>query len=820
MKICFFTVSLKTKITGIDMVAVDLANELVRRGHEVVFVTHPGQGHTTNIELSPNIKVYEVHKNLSDKNIRLLRSILLKERPDVALPMISNSIVALFVSALRGLNISLVISEHNNPDSYLRHWWNIGQNLDQKYEVRAALFSAADKIHLLNESFKQTLPEFLRDRVKVIKNVCPIPKERRAQKPLLDRAKVILSVGRLEEKQKNLSVLLRSFSQVHKVFPEWKLKIVGDGPSKTMYANMCEQLGIAADVQFVGNSSTPEAHYSDAQIFAIPSKFEGCPLTLVEAQAFAMPSIGLSECSGVNEMIEHRSSGVLAESESDFTFELMALVESAETRQQYSNRAMELAKRYAEEKIYSEWEGLLLEATESKENTAISLVPGRDEKVEANVMLSKLLDRNIYWRFYPRRNVGIPVSTYNKVLNSTSWRITKPIRLFKMGINLLLKGEVRQFLLASKQLVERHYQGTRSALIKRLGKLLPKIDLVGVNVPNMTDIQDVIPKLVLPQNIIKSTTNSFFDELKISRAKIIISAVGAVKRELSNNAKRIEIWHAAGAIKFFSNRTYKGMTEEHLILAPSEYMCEEYAKAFSASIKNVLPLGAPKTDVCFDKSALEKKRESFYQSYPDLKNKKLYFYAPTYRGKWPDDVELYLDLDFEEVVSKLDANEMIITKLHPALRVDSKGRSVRKTNVPERLDGLIDLPEVDTITLLAVADVVISDYSSIIFETVLLGKPLVCYAEDIERYDLERGLAFDYRELMPGTLLESADADSFLRVLRFARVESEKYEAFRQQFLANCDGRAVARLTKIVNRMLDSDDRNSAFDSESIMSST
>ncbi|MCX2782479.1 CDP-glycerol glycerophosphotransferase family protein [Microbulbifer thermotolerans] len=804
MKVCFFTVSLKNKVTGIDVVAVQLANELVARNHEVIFISLTGRARPEGLTLDPSIKTYEIYNNLSNKNINLLRSILRKNDPDVVVPMITNSIVAIFVSALKDLNIPLLISEHNDPRFYLKHWWKIGQNFEQKLEVRNAIFSAADRIHLLNESFKETLPEFLRDRVVVIKNACPIVSDRSCHTPLLNREKLVISVGRLEEKQKNLSLLIRAFSECLKSNPDWRLAIVGSGPSEDTYKKLCRQLGILDFVDFVGHTDTPEEYYKRAQLHAIPSNFEGCPMTLIEAQSYGLPAIGLASCSGVNEMIKNQQNGFLAIDETDFSIKLKQMMESRDLRKKLSDFAYSSSEEYSREKIYSQWEKVLYETALYKGKARLSMLPPRDPEVEANVLLSKFAHQNIYWRFYPRMQGDKKIEKkYREILNSTSWKITRPLRLVGNGVKLLVSHGLHAFWSGFMGWAKRQFSKLKVFFIKKLGKILPKINIVGINVPNMTDIQDVIPHLVEQRNIVKSTSKRFCDELKLSRARVIISAVGAAKREFSNNAKWIEIWHAAGAVKFFSNRTYKFLRDDHIIMAPSEHMRHEYAKAFGTSIHRVLALGAPKTDICFNEKSLEYKKREFYNKYPELKEKKIYFYAPTYRGKWPDNVELFLDLDFNKLLGSLSENEVIITKLHPALRIDSSGASVRKTNIPDSGAGLLDMPDIDTITLISIADVVISDYSSIIFETILLRKPLICYAEDIEKYDCERGLAFDYRDEMPAEIVDVASVEILLNAIRNAKVDIKSYTRFTEKYLGACDGKSVVRLEAIVNEALE-----------------
>ena len=95
MRICLFTVSLNRQMTGIDKVAVELANEMVNRGHQVSYISHPGNFTSDRLSLDQRVTQHTINQNYSNKTIKLLKSILKKENPDVVLPMITNSIVGI-----------------------------------------------------------------------------------------------------------------------------------------------------------------------------------------------------------------------------------------------------------------------------------------------------------------------------------------------------------------------------------------------------------------------------------------------------------------------------------------------------------------------------------------------------------------------------------------------------------------------------------------------------------------------------------------------------------------------------------------------------
>jgi CDP-ribitol ribitolphosphotransferase len=111
----------------------------------------------------------------------------------------------------------------------------------------------------------------------------------------------------------------------------------------------------------------------------------------------------------------------------------------------------------------------------------------------------------------------------------------------------------------------------------------------------------------------------------------------------------------------------------------------------------------------------------------------------------------------------------------------------------ERLRGFVidvsDYPEVNELML--VSDVLVTDYSSVVFEFALLKRPMAFFAPDTNTYEEERGLYFDYRATMPGPVFErTEDLAEYLRegVFDVARVE-----AFARTWFDVADGHASER---------------------------
>ena len=92
-----------------------------------------------------------------------------------------------------------------------------------------------------------------------------------------------------------------------------------------------------------------------------------------------------------------------------------------------------------------------------------------------------------------------------------------------------------------------------------------------------------------------------------------------------------------------------------------------------------------------------------------------------------------------------------------------------------------------------VSDVLVTDYSSAIYEFALLGRPMVFFAPDYEAYEAERGFYFDYRTGVPGPIFETSEA--LARYLRAGDFDIERVDRFRDESFDVADGRSAARVT-------------------------
>jgi len=221
----------------------------------------------------------------------------------------------------------------------------------------------------------------------------------------------------------------------------------------------------------------------------------------------------------------------------------------------------------------------------------------------------------------------------------------------------------------------------------------------------------------------------------------------------------IQLWHAAGAIKRFGLRdpstaerseaahkrfrmVYQAFTH---VVTGSEKMAGIFTESFGLPDSRLLRTGIPRTDFFFDNRALAATRSRLEEIYPILGNRKAILYAPTYRDDALHLTELALDLDLLQ--QKLGETYILLLRLHPAVRASISGIT------SDSVLDVSDYPDVNH--LLAISDILVTDYSSIPFEFALLNRPMIFYAYDLESYQSMRGFWEDYETLVPGPVVRN-----------------------------------------------------------------
>ncbi|OSB03001.1 CDP-glycerol glycerophosphotransferase family protein [Clostridium botulinum] len=216
--------------------------------------------------------------------------------------------------------------------------------------------------------------------------------------------------------------------------------------------------------------------------------------------------------------------------------------------------------------------------------------------------------------------------------------------------------------------------------------------------------------------------------------------------KFKSKVKVVQLWHGCNTLKKFGQLSNTGKIKElekkansrytHVIVS-SKKMINLHQEAFGVDEKIIYPLGLPRMDIFFDKKRIEEEKNKFYEEYQELKYKKIILYAPTFRDNNVKNLDANMNLS--DIIDKLPLNYVIINKFHPFV-----SNNYTKIN-SERIIDMSNYKDLNR--LLLVSDILISDYSSIVFDFALLNKPIIFYAYDKDKYEKTiRGFYYNYED--------------------------------------------------------------------------
>lgn len=264
-----------------------------------------------------------------------------------------------------------------------------------------------------------------------------------------------------------------------------------------------------------------------------------------------------------------------------------------------------------------------------------------------------------------------------------------------------------------------------------------------------------------------------------------------VNRWCSGGARTVVLWHGI-ALKRIGWDGYKrqqlgekikGHLKEKLfdrydwLVVPSEAMIEPFSSAFHVSPDRILPLGYPRNDALTGTlpAGLEPPADD-YEEFRELHEEgTTILYAPTKHSETGRRVADHLRLaELDDWLAERDAH--LLLKPHPAEPIDLGGGFSRIVEVPQGLD---------VYPLLEHADVLLTDYSSLYFDYLLLDRPVAFYPFDLEEYRSSRGFYLEYGDVTPGPIATEFDGlldalDGVLAADEFATRRAVIRERFLQ----------------------------------------
>jgi glycosyltransferase involved in cell wall biosynthesis len=338
---------------GAERVTSFLSNYFVEHGREVHIISLSKGNHA--YPLSSSVILHEIDisqkKNKIGRYIYLIlrtRKLIKEIQPTSILAMISYAASLTAVAAL-GLNIPLIVSERNDPNTS-KTFSNSAKKVFyfvHRYLATKAVYQTSSA-----QSYYFSKPN---DKAVIIPNPLYLEDMPKPNKGLVKSGKII-TAGRLT-KQKNHRVLIEAFADIHKRYPNYTLWIYGEGEEAEDLRQSISDHMLEDSVFLPGNISDLFVRMQEAELFVMSSDYEGMPNALIEAMAMGLPCITTDYSEGRGTVIEHEKNGLVVErnNREALSSALLKLIENEAMTRDLASNAVRIREVLNSINICSKW---------------------------------------------------------------------------------------------------------------------------------------------------------------------------------------------------------------------------------------------------------------------------------------------------------------------------------------------------------------------------------------------------------------------------------------------------------------------------------
>lgn len=339
-KILFFVSSMEDG--GAQRVISILSNKLSERGFSVSILKYFD---TVNLfELDNRISVFSVEGSTGSistvKNLGYIHKVF--KDYDVVISFLAPfNMIALVANLFN--RTPLIVADRNDPSK-------VPANRYVRF-LRDQLYKLADRIIVQTKNNQS----YFKKNTEVIYNPVML-NDLKGSALRTKKDKLIVSSARLE-KQKNQDMLIEAFGVFHKIHPEYKLVIYGEGSYRKELEEKINELGLSKYVSLPGVTKDIFNKISRAELFVLTSNYEGMPNALIEAMCLGLPVIS-TRVSGATDLIEDMVNGVIIDVNDvkGLLNSMIKLTDSEDLRKSLSNQAIKVADMLNSNKICDLWE--------------------------------------------------------------------------------------------------------------------------------------------------------------------------------------------------------------------------------------------------------------------------------------------------------------------------------------------------------------------------------------------------------------------------------------------------------------------------------
>ena len=290
-------------------------------------------------------------------------------------------------------------------------------------------------------------------------------------------------------------------------------------------------------------------------------------------------------------------------------------------------------------------------------------------------------------------------------------------------------------------------------------------------------------------------THGVYDVLPIDfspKTEIIMTWHGTVIKDITEDFDATYSYKKW--VRILKLKSYPNQYIDYVLTpAKEKYEHEILTSAFKVTSDKILDLGYPRNDILLKFNNNLEFKQKLREKYGIPDNiKRVILYAPTFRDagslRFP-----FKNKDLENLNTILEERDSLFL---------FKGHAYeKKINFGElKHINLVRKPS-DIQELLIISDLLISDYSSVIFDYLLTMKPIILFPYDLEIYTKGRGLHYDLRDIAPGPIV--FEVEKLIEAIRNVEKLDSEYrdirEKVRDRFNKHHDGKSIERLLKFLN---------------------
>lgn len=352
---------------GMERVLANKTNYLAGKGYDVSIITTDQRGKPSFFTLSPKITHYDLDINYTKNNgkgilnktfqylkkkwkhRKALTSLLIHLKADIVVSLADHE--ASFLWKIKD-GSKKVLEIHFSRFKRLQYgrvgiwkWVNQWRSRNDFYAA-----TKYDRFVVLTEEDKSYWGKLA--NIMVIPNANSFASRQNADVLM----KSAIAIGRYEY-QKGFEDLVKAWHEVNRIYPNWVLKIFGEGSLEKDLQKLINDLGLQSVVRLCKPVRDLEKEYLQSSMVLMTSRYEGLPMALLEGQACGLPLISYACKCGPKDIIHQNVNGFLVEEGNIYQFALrvIELIENPDKRVQMSLESVRLSENFSETQIMFKW---------------------------------------------------------------------------------------------------------------------------------------------------------------------------------------------------------------------------------------------------------------------------------------------------------------------------------------------------------------------------------------------------------------------------------------------------------------------------------